>query len=61
MKKVYVVSTCVDDEYGCMEACKVFATREDAEAWVNAQEDNGTHEAWYGEYEQYSIEEFEVC
>lgn len=59
MKKVYVVSSCCCDEYGCMEAIKVFATREDAQNWVNAQE-NQVIDAWFGQKDQYSIEEFEV-
>jgi len=31
---VYVVQMMVDDEYGCMEAQAVYASREAAEAWV---------------------------
>lgn len=31
---VYVVKMLVDDEYGCMEAQAVYASKEDADAWV---------------------------
>lgn len=58
--KVYVVSKCEDDEYGCREAIKVFSTLEKAKEYVNSQDDKiiGT---WFDDdYETYSIEEFEV-
>lgn len=66
---VYVVSQCCDEEYGCREAERVFARREDAEAYV-AHEVEEHHEGdpcyypWFDDSDKgvaiYSIEEMKV-
>lgn len=59
---VYVVSACVDEEYGCREAESVYSSREAAEAWV--AEHQCYVDCWFCEDEQgypvYAIEEFEL-
>lgn len=60
--KVYVVSVCVDDEYGCREAESVYSSKEAAEAWV--AEHQYYLKTWFCEdekgYPAYIVEEFEV-
>lgn len=62
MMKVYVVCECVDEEYGCREACKVFASKADAEAWV--AENQEMLDPWFCEDEEgyplYVVEEFDL-
>lgn len=36
---VYVVRAVVDEEYGCREAQRIYASREDAEAYVSEHQE----------------------
>ena len=59
---VYVVSICVDDEYGCREAEAVYALKAEAEAYVAEHQDY--LDTWFCEdkkgYPLYEIKPFEV-
>ena len=59
---VYVVVMMVDDEYGCMEAQAVYASKADAEAWVAEHQE--MQFPWFCEDEEgvplYEIQEFEL-
>ena len=36
---VYVVRAVVDEEYGCREAQRIYASREDAEAYISEHQE----------------------
>ena len=59
---VYVVSMCVDDEYGCREAQAVYASKAEAEAWVAEHQE--MLDPWFCEDEEgyplYVVEPYEV-
>lgn len=70
MMYVYAVMMIVDDEYGCRGVERVFAQREDAEAYMAQRiaeayadgecDADGHVDHWYGDDELFIIKEMEV-
>lgn len=70
MMKVWAVMVLEDDEYGCMDIERIFANKEDAEAYMAKQiaeaheeelcDENGKVELWYGVVNYYAIKEYKV-
>ena len=59
---VYVVRAVVDEEYGCREAQRIYASYEDAEAYVSEHQEYFC--PWWNEDDEevpiYDIEEMQV-